>query len=141
MWYLFFRLKCQIFQHWRHLAIFFISFKIKSDVTFIGFTTEKRIFTTFWYQNCKNCKVVQPITIWIWLKYSWNLLMCRNLEKVYNYHQFLKLATLFRANPVILLLQKVVWFWTTFIIFFSDLQKAARTAQVKEKIDILLSIL
>ena len=71
------RLKCQIFQQRRHLAIFFISFKIKPDVTFIGFTTKNRIFTPFWYQNCKNCKVVLPIRIWIWLKYSWNLLMCK----------------------------------------------------------------
>ena len=71
-----FRLKCQIFQQQRHLAIFFISLKIKPDVTFIGFTTKNRIFTPFWYQNCKKCKVVLPIKLWIWLKYSWNLLMC-----------------------------------------------------------------
>ena len=71
-----FRLKCQIFQQRRHLAIFFISFKIKPDVTSNGFTTKNRIFTPFWYQYCKNCKVVLPIKIWIWLKYSWNLLMC-----------------------------------------------------------------
>ena len=58
-----------------HLTIFFISFKIKPDVTFIGFTTKNRILTLFWYQNCKNCKVELPIRIWIWLKYSWNLLM------------------------------------------------------------------
>ena len=58
-------------------SIFFISFKIKPDVTSIDFTTKIRIFTSFWYQNCKNCKVVVlPIKIWIWLKYSWNLLMC-----------------------------------------------------------------
>ena len=70
------RLKCQIFHQWRHSAIFFISFKIKPDVTFTGFTNKNRIFTTFWYQNCQTCKVVLPIQIWIWLKYSWNLLMC-----------------------------------------------------------------
>ena len=63
------------FQQRRHLANFFISFKIKPGVTSIGFTTKNRIFTPFWYQNCKNCKVVLPIRIWIWLKYSWNLLM------------------------------------------------------------------
>ena len=71
-----FRLKCQIFQQQRHLVIFFISFKIKPDVTFIDFTTKNRMFTPFLYQNCKNCKVVLPIRIWIWLKYSGNLLMC-----------------------------------------------------------------
>ena len=38
---------------------------------------KKRIVTPFWYQNCKNCKVLLPIRIWIWLKYSWNLLMCQ----------------------------------------------------------------
>ena len=58
---------------------FFISFKIKPDVTFIGFTNKNRIFTPFWYQNCKNCKVVLPIRIWIWMKYSWNLLMCNTV--------------------------------------------------------------
>ena len=46
-------------------------------VTSIGFTTKNRIFTPFWYQNCKKCKVVLPIKLWIWLKYSWNLLMCQ----------------------------------------------------------------
>ena len=73
---LFFRLKSQIFQQRRHLAIFFISFKIKPNVTSIYFTIKNRIFTPFWYQNCKNCKVVPPMKIWIWLEYSWNLLMC-----------------------------------------------------------------
>ena len=32
---------------------FFISFELKPDVTFSEFTTKKRIFTTFWFQNCK----------------------------------------------------------------------------------------
>jgi hypothetical protein len=73
---LIFRLKCQIFQQQRHLTHFFISFRIKPDVTSIGFTNKNRIFTTFWYQSCKNCKVVLPIRIWIWMKYSCNLLMC-----------------------------------------------------------------
>ena len=45
------------------------------DVTSIGFTTKNRIFTSFWYQKCKNCKVLMPIGTWIWLKYSGNLLM------------------------------------------------------------------
>ena len=70
-----FRLKCQIFQQQRHLANFFISFEIKPDVTSIGFTNKNRIFTPFCYQNFKNCKVILPIRIWIWMKYSWNLLM------------------------------------------------------------------
>ena len=65
-----------MFQQVRHLTIFFISFKIKPDVTFVGFTTKYRIFTPFWYQSWKNCKVVLPIKIRIWLKYCWNLLMC-----------------------------------------------------------------
>ena len=50
-------------------------FKIKPDVTSIGSTNKNRIFTPFWYQNCKNCKVVLPIRIWIWMKYFWNLLL------------------------------------------------------------------
>ena len=54
-----FRLKCQPFQQQRHLAISFISFKIKPDATSIGFTTKNRILTPFWYQNCKNCKVIK----------------------------------------------------------------------------------
>ena len=44
---------------------FFISLKIKPGVTSIDFTTKKRIFTTFWYQNCINCKVLLPIRILI----------------------------------------------------------------------------
>ena len=56
--------------------IFFISFKIKPDVTFIGFTTKTRMFIPCWYQNCKKCKVDLPIRIWIWLKCSWNPLIC-----------------------------------------------------------------
>jgi hypothetical protein len=55
-----FRLKCQICQQWSHLTIFFISFKVK-PVPFIGFTTYNKIFTPFWYQNFKNCKVVLPM--------------------------------------------------------------------------------
>ena len=42
-----FTLKCQIFQWWRHLDFFFISFEIKPDVTSSDFTTKQRIFTTF----------------------------------------------------------------------------------------------
>ena len=34
---------------------FFINLKIKPDVTSIDFTTKKKIFAPFWYQNYKNC--------------------------------------------------------------------------------------
>ena len=39
-----------------HLTIFFISFKIKPDVTFIGFTTKTRILTLF---GIKIAKIVR----------------------------------------------------------------------------------
>ena len=50
------------------------------DVTSTGFTTKNRIFTPFWYQKCKNYKVVLPIRIWIWLKHSRNLPMWNVLK-------------------------------------------------------------
>ena len=34
------------------------------------------LLSAFWYQNCKNCKVLLLIRILIWLKYSWKLLIC-----------------------------------------------------------------
>ena len=57
-------------------SIFFISFEIKSNVTSSDYTTKKRIFTTFWYQNCKNCKVLMPWPRSIWKKYLWFLPLC-----------------------------------------------------------------
>ena len=56
---------------------FFISFEIKPDVTFSDFTTKKRIFTTFWFQNCKNCKVLLPWSRSIWKEYLWFLPLCK----------------------------------------------------------------
>ena len=53
-----------------------MSFDIKPDVTFSDFTTKKRIFTTFWFQNCKNCKVLLPWSRSIWKKYLWFLPLC-----------------------------------------------------------------
>ena len=44
-----------IFWWWRHLAIFFIIFKMKPNVTFIGLSVIGRVFRPFWTQNCKNC--------------------------------------------------------------------------------------
>ena len=51
----------------------------------IVFTIKCQIMQSWWfyyqeipfrYQNCKNCKLLLLIRILIWLKYSWNLLMC-----------------------------------------------------------------
>ena len=102
-----FRLKCQIFQQQRHLANFFISFKIKPDVTFIGFTNKHRIFTPFWYQNWKKCKLVLPIRIWIWMKDSWNLLMWARSSK----------------KPLQLKVFKVFFHFSSFYFFSLDMIK------------------
>ena len=37
---------------------FFISFEIKPNITSSDFNTKKRIFAMFWFQNCKNSKVL-----------------------------------------------------------------------------------
>ena len=60
-----------------------------------------------------------------------------NLEKVQNYPKSVKRATLFRANPVILLLQVSSLTLNNLHYILSELKKAARPAQVKEKIKIL----
>ena len=38
----------------------FISFEIKPDINFSDSNTKKKIFTTFWFKNCKNYKVLLP---------------------------------------------------------------------------------
>ena len=40
------------------------------------FTTKKRIFTTIWFQNCKNCKVLLPWSRSIWKEYLWFFPLC-----------------------------------------------------------------
>ena len=66
--------------------------------------------------------------------------MPRNLEKVHNYPQPVKWATLFRANPVILLLQISSLTLNNLHYILSDLWKAARSAQVEEKSKFLYGI-
>ena len=64
--------------------------------------------------------------------------MPRNLEKVQNYPQPVKWATLFRANPVIILLQVSSLTLNNLHYILSEFKKAARPAQVKEKSNILV---
>jgi hypothetical protein len=59
--------------------------------------------------------------------------MPRNLKKVQNYPQPVKLATLFRAKPVILLLHVSSLTLNNLHYILSELKKAAKSAQVKEK--------
>ena len=81
----------QLFE-WQYIGQIIGGDFAKSDVTTISFTTKNRIFTPFWYQNCKNCNVVLPIRIRIWLKCSWNLLMC--LLKFVGYQTSIKFSRL-----------------------------------------------
>ena len=62
----------------------------------------------------------------------------RNLEKVQNYPQLVKWATLFRANPVIILLHVSSLTLNNLHYILSALSKAAISVQVKEKIKILV---
>ncbi len=64
--------------------------------------------------------------------------MTMNLKKVQNYPQPVKWATLFRANPVIILLQVSSLTLNNLHYIVLALCKAAKTAQVKEKIEILV---
>jgi hypothetical protein len=64
--------------------------------------------------------------------------MPKNLEKVQIYPKPVKWATLFRANPVIILLQVNSLTLTNHHYIVLALCKAAKTAQVKEKIEILI---
>ena len=90
---------------------FFISFKIKPDVTFIGFITKNRIFTPFWYKKCKNCNVVLSIRVWIWLKYSGNILMW--------------LVSYFQSQPKILIECYFLAFWL-YCMYYTLLFKIVR---------------
>ena len=60
------------------------------------------------------------------------------LRRLLNYPQAVKWATLFMANPVILLLQISSLTLKNLHYILSDLWKAARSAQVKGKIEILV---
>jgi hypothetical protein len=64
--------------------------------------------------------------------------MPKTLEKVQIYPKPVKLATLFRANPVIILLQVNSLTLNNLHYIVLALCKAAKTAQVKEKIKILV---
>ena len=64
--------------------------------------------------------------------------MPSNLEKVQNYPQPVEWATIFRANPVILLPQVSSLTLNNLHYILSDVWKAARSAQVKEKIEFLV---
>jgi hypothetical protein len=64
--------------------------------------------------------------------------MPKNLEKVQIYHKPLKWATLFRANPFIILLQVNSLALNNLHYIALALWKTARPAQVKEKIEILV---
>jgi hypothetical protein len=59
--------------------------------------------------------------------------MPRKLERVQNYPKPVKLATLFRANPVIILLQISSLTFNNLHYIVLGLWKVARPAQVKEK--------
>ena len=63
----------------------------------------------------------------------WVPSMPNNLEKVHNYHQPVKRATLFRSNLFILLLQVPSLILNNLHYIVSDLWKAARPAQIIEK--------
>ena len=63
---------------------FSISFKIKPDVTSSDFTTQKRVFTTFWFQNCNNYKVLLPWSRSIWKEYFWFLPLCGSAQRYRN---------------------------------------------------------
>jgi hypothetical protein len=65
--------------------------------------------------------------------------MPKNLEKVQIYPKPVKWATLFRANPVIILLQVNSLTLKNLHYIVLALWKATRPAQVKEKIKILVS--
>ena len=58
--------------------------------------------------------------------------------KVKNNHQQVKWATLFRANPDILIMQVRCLFLNNLHYIVSDLWKAAKPAQIKEQIKILV---
>jgi hypothetical protein len=64
--------------------------------------------------------------------------MPKNLDKVQIYLKPVKWATLFRANPVIILLQVNSLTWNNLHYIVLAFCKAAKTAQVKEKIEILV---
>jgi hypothetical protein len=64
--------------------------------------------------------------------------MPENLEKVQIYPKPVQWATLFRANPVIILLQINSLTLNNLYHIVLALWKAARPAQVKEKIEILV---
>jgi hypothetical protein len=49
----------------------------------VDYNTNKWYLKPFLYQNCKNCKVLLPINIWIGLKYSWIFLMCKEMQKLH----------------------------------------------------------
>jgi hypothetical protein len=64
--------------------------------------------------------------------------MPNNLEKVQIYPKPVKWATLFRANPFIILLQVKSLTLNNLHYIVLALWKTARPAQVKEKIEILV---
>jgi hypothetical protein len=64
--------------------------------------------------------------------------MPKNLKKVQIYPKPVKWATLFRANPIIILLQVDNLTLNNLHYIVLALWKAARSAQVKEKIKILV---
>jgi hypothetical protein len=64
--------------------------------------------------------------------------MPKNLEKVQIYPKPVKWTTFFRANPVIILLQVNSLTLNKLHYIVLALCKAAKTAQVKEKIEILV---
>jgi hypothetical protein len=64
--------------------------------------------------------------------------MPKKLEKIQIYPKLVKWATLFRANPVIILLQVNSLTLNNLHYIVLALCKAAKTAQVKEKIENLV---